>query len=447
VLSAPDRAELERGRKRIRRVVATSGSALVARGVRFASVLVLVPLTVPYLGAQRYGIWMTLLSLVAMLGMMNLGVSSALVTLIARAQAAGDQEEAGRYISTATVLFAAVAVALGIVATLALPLVSWEAVFNLPAGPLVDEGGRAALILVIVFLVAFPAGAVAQIRLGLQEGYVTAWFDAVGSAVGVAGVALAVALGAGLPWLVAAAAAAPLVAALANWTLLVRSRPALKPRVRRADRRYVGVLLRRGALFFGLQLMFVVGFSSDNFVAAQILGPAAVTQYAVPSSLLLAGLSLVSAVQLPLWGAYADALAVRDARWVLRTLRRSLILTGGVACLGGVAFVAAGGWFVEVWSRGEVVPGTSLLLGLGLWLILASLGITLGMLLNAAHAVRIQLICGGLMAAANITLSILLARRIGVAGLIWGTVVSYATFVLIPYAFLVPRLLDRLRGA
>ena len=50
------------------------------------------------------------------------------------------------------------------------------------------------------------------------------------------------------------------------------------------------------------------------------------------------------------------------------------------------------------------------------------------------------------MAVANILLSIALARRIGVSGLIWGTVISYSAFVVVPYAFLVPRLVQRMQG-
>lgn len=443
--SAPGQSELDRGRRRLRRAAATSASSLVARGASFASLLLLVPLTVPYLGTERYGIWMTLLSLAALLGITNLGMGNALITLIARTDATADEEEAGRYVSTALVLFGAIAISLGLVGAAVLPFVPWTSLFNVPAGALADEGGRAAVALLIVFLLTIPVGIVGQIRLGYQEGYVTAWLDATASMLGVVGVATGIALGAGLPWLVAAAAAAPLATGLVNWVLLVRRRPVLRPLVRRADRRHARVLLRSGGLYFALQIAIVVGFSADNFVAAQVLGPAAVTQYAVPSSLAFAGVALISVFALPLWPAYAEALARDDIAWVLRILRRSLIATGTAALAGAVVFVSFGGPIVAAWSRGKVDPGWGLLVGLGLWLVLGSVGNALAMFLNAAHIVSMQVICSSLMATANITLSIVLAKRIGVAGFIWGTVISYTLFIVVPYAVLVPRLFVRLR--
>jgi O-antigen/teichoic acid export membrane protein len=122
-----------------------------------------------------------------------------------------------------------------------------------------------------------------------------------------------------------------------------------------------------------------------------------------------------------------------------------LIATSAAAVVGAVVFVSFGGSIVRAWSRGEVTPSRGLLAGLGLWLLLGSAGSALAMFLNAAHVVRLQVICASAMALANIALSIFLTRRIGVAGLIWGTVISYTAFVVVPYAVLVPRLVVRLR--
>ena len=65
------------------------------------------------------------------------------------------------------------------------------------------------------------------------------------------------------------------------------------------------------------------------------------------------------------------------------------------------------------------------------------------MFLNAAHIVGLQVVCSGLMAVANILLSIVLAQRFGVAGVIWGTVIAYSVFIVLPYSVLVPRLVRR----
>ena len=149
----------------------------------------------------------------------------------------------------------------------------------------------------------------------------TACWDTVGSVVAVGAVALAVALDAGLAVLVAAAAAVPLAATALNFTFLVHKRPSLRPRLANVERRYVRTLLRTGSLFFVLQVAVLVGYSSDNFVTAQVLGPAAVAHYAIPSRLALAGVTLLTVFLSPLWPAYAEALARGDREWTLKTLR------------------------------------------------------------------------------------------------------------------------------
>ena len=432
--------------RRLRRAAMTSASSLIARAVNFASLLILVPLAVPYLGTERYGIWMTLVSLTSFLGVAGLGVGNALVTLVARGRAGAGDEEVPRYISTAVALFGGIAAVLALVGAGVIPFLPWGRIFNVPSAAIADQGGRAAVAVFVVFLLSMPIGLISQIRLGYQEGYVAAWFDGAASVVAVLGVAAAIALNMQLPVIVAAAVAAPLVTGAVNWILLVRRRPALLPSIAKVDLRHARILLRSGGLYFALELAIIVGFSSDNFVAAQVLGPAAVTLYAVPSRLALAGIAVLSAFAMPLWPAYADALARGDVPWVMRILRRSLIATTAAAVLGATVFVLAGGKIIEVWSRGKVHPHASLLIGLGLWLVLGSAGNALAMFLNAAHIVRMQVVCATLMAVANILLSIALARRIGVSGLIWGTVISYSAFVVVPYAFLVPRLVQRMQG-
>ena len=55
-----------------------------------------------------------------------------------------------------------------------------------------------------------------------------------------------------------------------------------------------------------------------------------------------------------------------------------------------------------------------------------------------------KLIAATVMAIANIGLSIWLTARIGVAGVVWGTAISYGFLVLVPMAAYVPRVLQRI---
>jgi O-antigen/teichoic acid export membrane protein len=131
-------------------------------------------------------------------------------------------------------------------------------------------------------------------------------------------------------------------------------------------------------------------------------------------------------------------------RWVTTTLRRSLVAAGLVSVPVAGLLVVFGDQIAAAWVGGIVLLPASLLLAFGIWAVQRSFGHAVAMFLNGANEIRLQAIAGAIMAIANIGLSIWLTRQIGVAGVVWGTVVSYGLFVLIPMAVYVPSVLRRI---
>ena len=56
---------------------------------------------------------------------------------------------------------------------------------------------------------------------------------------------------------------------------------------------------------------------------------------------------------------------------------------------------------------------------------------------------RIQASLAIVMAAIAITLKIVLVESIGVAGVVWATVIAYGVVTIAPLSFVIPRLLKR----
>jgi hypothetical protein len=66
------------------------------------------------------------------------------------------------------------------------------------------------------------------------------------------------------------------------------------------------------------------------------------------------------------------------------------------------------------------------------------------MLLNGAQVMRFLVVTAVVMATANILLSIALTARIGISGVVWGSVIAYTLFTLIPSWVYLPRIFARL---
>src|SRR5712692_3015487 len=79
-----------RGRERYRRAATTAVATLAAKGVNMLVLLISVPLTVRYLGQERYGLWMSITSTLAVLNFADLGVGYGVGNAVAFAMGKSD---------------------------------------------------------------------------------------------------------------------------------------------------------------------------------------------------------------------------------------------------------------------------------------------------------------------------------------------------------------------
>ena len=68
-----------RTNERHRRAALTALAAVLARSLSIATALITVPLTLHYLGTERYGMWMTMSSLVVLLSFADLGIGTGIL--------------------------------------------------------------------------------------------------------------------------------------------------------------------------------------------------------------------------------------------------------------------------------------------------------------------------------------------------------------------------------
>jgi O-antigen/teichoic acid export membrane protein len=421
-------------------------ASLAARGVGIFTVLISVPLTVHYLGAEQYGLWVTITSVVVLFGFADLGLSNGLMNAVSEAHGKGDRELAQADVSSAFYLLGGAATVLALAFAAAYGFVPWSGVFNVSSSTAAAVAGQATVVFVGITLVSLPFGVVPKIRLGYQEGFKSSIWDAVGNLLSLGGLVLAVAAKASLPWLILAIGVGPLLATLLNGAALLRGRPWLAPRMRLATRFAAGHIVRLGLGFFVLQLVAVVAYQTDNVVIAQILGVAAVTQYAVPMRLFMTVPLLLSFWLMPLWPAYREALTRGDDAWVRRTLIRSLVISVGVSIPLSAVLVLFGGPLLNLWVGDSVTPTTSLLLALGLWMVVYSVSITMAVFLNGANVIGFQVVIAICMMVVNLGLSIVLTHLVGVSGPAWGSTVAVTFCVLLPDAWYVRRLLRASRS-
>jgi O-antigen/teichoic acid export membrane protein len=433
-----------RSKERHRRVALTALASVGAKGITVLTALISVPLTYRYLGAERYGLWMTISTVITMLAFADLGVGNGLLNLVSEAHGKNDRPAAKKYISSAFFMLLGMALLLATLFYAVYPWMNWQRAFNLSSAIAINEAGQAIIVFATCFLINLPLGVVTRIQLGRQKGFVNSLWLMAGNLLALCSVLAAISCDAGLPWLVLAMAGAPVLGSLCNAIVLFGFQErSLMPRWQSASKEAIRSLFRLGVMFFLIQISVTLAISSDNLVVAHVLDQERVAQYSIIAKMFGIIPMLMEMFINPLWPAYAESIARNDFAWVRRTLLRSLALTSCFAACGALVLVFFGNPILRLWVDSTIKVPFALLLGFGLWMIFSVTGNAAAMFLNGSNAVKFQAMCAVATAAVALLAKILLGSRFGLPGIIWGTLLGYFVCIVLPMSFYIPQLLTR----
>jgi O-antigen/teichoic acid export membrane protein len=402
-----------------------------------------IPITIRYLGAGQFGIWMTISTILSMLLVLDLGVANSLTNFVSEAYAKNDRDHASTYATTAFAVMVGVAFLLGVGGWLLWPHLNWDSIFHL-SGQTAESAlvGRAVAGAFCVFLLGLPASLAPKILGGYQELRVASFFQALGSVCNLLFVVVLTRLHAGLVALVVASSGA-LVAAnfICLFWVWFFHKPWLFPRRGHLNRAAARRMLQTGSEFFLLQLAALVVFNSDNLVVTHYLGPVEVASYSVAWRLV--GYAAVAQTLLApaLWPAFSEAFSRGDMAWVRRTFARTMWITMGIAIGLTALFAVAGRRIIEVWAGRAAVPSQKLMLLMCLWTLISTFMNNTSTLLVSKGDSRLQAYCSLAAAALNLMLSVYWVQRIGAPGVILATIVSYAALLIVPQTWKVYRVL------
>ena len=429
-----------RSRDRLRAIVLSVGASGLSRLVTIGAMLVTVPLTLHYLGQERYGIWAVISSFSVMLAFADMGLGNGVLNAVSRANGMNDPDTIRSTISSGYAMLSVLGLAIAAVFLLALPHVDWSRLFNVHSARARGEAGPALTVFVLLFACTVPATLIQKIQFGLQQGFVSSLWQCVGSVLTLLFVVTAVLLRASLPWLVAALLTGPLLASLFNTLVFFRrGGAALRPSPRLIRRDIVRATLGAGLLFFLLQLLASLAFGSDPIIITQVLDAKAVAGYAVPDRMFSLIPMLLNMLLAPLWPAYGEAVTRGDHQWVRTALMRTTLAAATGAAGLSVVFVLAGPLLLRLWVGPEIAPGLLLLCAMGGWKVVEAVNITLSIYMNGTGLLKVQTAIALASCTAMVVFKIVLTRRLGVAGIPLGALLGALPLSTVPVALVIRR--------
>ena len=424
-----------RAQERNHKIIKTAWSGLAAKIITVSVSLVMVPLSVHYLGKEQYGLWVAVSSLVAMLGFMDGGAGNAVINLVAHSDGAKDNR-LSKIVSTAFFSLLALAIFGCLVFLAAFPFVPWGKLLGLSESTSTTELNKVVVIVGVFFFVSMFITLVGKIQRGLQEGNLDNFWNGVAAVLSLLFVYMSIRMNAGFVGFVVAFLAGPMLAYLASniHYLFIRRRD-LRPQLSNVDRVIAKNLFAVGGMFFVLQIASVLQGQADNVIIANMLGAAAVTDYSICMKLFLIPPMLFGLLLTPLWPAYREAIGSGDMQWVKQIFIKSMRAALLISIPSAILLVLFGGQVVALWVNHGVVPSAGLLIGCGLWMVFLIIGSALSTFFNGMQIVKFQIYCALFTALLNISLTIYLVSTIGSSGAGFGSAIAWFLCTLIPYIF------------
>ena len=394
--------------------------------IKGASVLIsylLIPLTISYLDKLQYGIWVTIISLVAWVNTFDIGLGNGLRNKLAHSLALGEKENIVKYISTTYAILFLISSAIFIVFFAGGSFFNWNHLLSVP--PAINYNiWPIVLITLGTFCMQFALQPINSVLTATHDPFKSSLILLLCQALTLISVfALTQFTHSSLTLLVIAASCSPVVVFLgANIYLFSTSLKDFAPRLKSIDFSGAKSLVNLGGAFFFIQIGALILYQTDNIVIAKTIGLQDVTVFNVAYKYFSILIILFSIILTPYWSAFTDAYAKKDMEWIkqaLKKLRRLWVY----ATIGAILLCVISVPMYRFWIGNAVAVPVGLSVALAINASVQIWQVIHAYMLNGVGKLRVQLILLIITGILNIPLSIILIKYWGIQGTVIANII------------------------
>lgn len=385
-------------------------STLIKLGSILISII-LVPMVLGYLNQEKYGIWVTLTTIVQWIRLLDVGMGNGMRNKLSESIALGQTRQGRIFVSTTYVILGAIFLSALMLFYVVNPFLNWNAILNtenISNNELMNLA-KVVVTFVVLGFILHPvvlvytahgnsaAGGFVQLIISLLS-LVLIWvvskFSEKGNLVLLGWIVT------GIPVLVYLFVSA--------YTFLIRY-PQFRPSFRLVRIKQSSNLLKLSAQFFIVQITATITYSSIPFIVAQLFSPNEVTIYSISNSIFNLPIMLISLITAPILPLVTQAFARRDFTWIRSMLRKlnivSLILVGGTGLM-----IVLSPIIYKIWIGDKVIIPFGLSLVIGIYTMLSIMVTPYSTFLNGTGRIRLLVILAPVGIATFIGFSILFSR-------------------------------------
>lgn len=384
----------------------------LTKAVNISVNLALVPLLLSFLGVEKYGVWITIYSVVSWMNMFDLGLGNGLRLELTKAFSKKRNKEIKKLISTAYLIIGSVSLVLTILFLATNYHSDLGLLLRVSDASSIDTS-KSIVFLVISFVAILTLKLIGVIYSSLQLVYIDSLVNVLSQIVFLCLLLFFVYFEASsLLFNVALISTIPLILIYIFLSLnfFIRKVPSLKVSLSSYSKNIATRIIKPGLNFFIIQICCVVLYSTDNFIIASIISPSAVTEYSISYKYFSFPFIIFSMYISTHWSSFIDALAKEDEVWIKQKLKifNYLFL---LLVLSYIIIYFLFDIIVPIWIGDDVLEVDFVLNKLiVIYYLISSYTSIYIYVINASGKIRLQKYLYIVIALVNIPLSIILIR-------------------------------------
>jgi len=310
-------------------------------------------------GEERFGMWVTIFGITMWLSVLPLGMNRAVLTWLGRV-AFHQPKMARRVLEAATGVVALTSGTAAIVIGVWGWRLPWAQILNVSGETARHDAAATAVVALLATALSMPAVLGGFVLQAYQRGATRHLLGIVSQVSGLLLLLLGVWRGWPLPVLAALIVSPLMIGGVLQWIAVWRLLPTSPPGGVGTSR-VVGPMLRMGLGLWLADLALILIVNSGPLIVAQVDGAVGVVPYGAVYRLVGPIFVCYVVIAHSYWSAFGDAAKAQDRRWIVRSVRRSIVLGAGLWLIGAAGCLLLGEPFIVWWLGEEARPGMALI--------------------------------------------------------------------------------------
>jgi O-antigen/teichoic acid export membrane protein len=416
-----------RGSKRNNKYIKNIVYIIISQFFGILISLLLVPITLNYLGVKEYGVWITLTSIMGWFVFFDIGLGHGLRNKYAEAKAKQEHNNVKNYVSTAFFGLITISLTIFIIFIAVYPFINWASVLNAPK-EMESQLKILALIVIGSLCIRFIVNIVNILLTADQEPATPLIIGLAGNLLSLIVVYLVTILFP--PSLLHLGIALslsqlfPLIIAF-FYFFATRYKP-IFPSLKYFSKSHIRNIFSLGIRFFAIQITALILLQTNSIIIAHVAGLEEVTKFNIAFKYINILFLAFSAFLTPLWSAITEAYAKGEILWIRNSIRR-LNQIWLLMIFGGVVLVVSSPFLYHLWLGNTLFPDFKLLVLLLFYIVCLCKSLIYRNFMNGVGKISLQFFVTILQSIMHIPIAYLLGRFWG----IYGVVIVMASWALI----------------